>query len=112
LAKYFAPIGQQETTVDIPQNWSAFTNSVLSLVYFGWARNLLLSKAWEIMKLDCQSDSNVQFQLPKECPQVTELLCMAHAQMHAQLHSHSYIEEASKEDSNTNIENVTLEGLG
>uniref|UniRef100_A0A0A8Y0Q6 Uncharacterized protein n=1 Tax=Arundo donax TaxID=35708 RepID=A0A0A8Y0Q6_ARUDO len=49
-AKYFAPAGTADGLIQVPMNWASFfTAMLLSPAHIDWAKQFLVSRAWEII---------------------------------------------------------------
>jgi hypothetical protein len=75
-AKNFAPAGNPDLVVQIPDSWAPFFLSMLmDPKSFEWARSFLSSPTWKLM-IECDSLGNsLHFALPASCPSKGPLTC-------------------------------------
>jgi hypothetical protein len=74
-AKHFAPVSELGG-IQVPHLWCDFIALVLlDPVRFEWAKCLLGSKAWELIKANADSNMSSIFSLPPRCPVNTKVGC-------------------------------------
>ncbi|RLM69445.1 hypothetical protein C2845_PM17G07400 [Panicum miliaceum] len=72
-AHHFSDSNYGQPSVKIPVEWNNFfTSLLLSPTHFSWAKNFLLSKAWDFFP---SANGSVVFSIPQQCPNDSNLLC-------------------------------------
>ncbi|TVU20885.1 hypothetical protein EJB05_30486, partial [Eragrostis curvula] len=76
-AKHFSMIGSNDDPqIQIPKEWVSFILSLLmSPMEYDWAKSLLISKAWEIIRKHSEEDEGLLFSVPSKCPVSKEIGC-------------------------------------
>ncbi|TVU06696.1 hypothetical protein EJB05_49921, partial [Eragrostis curvula] len=73
-AKHFEPVGNPDVIITIPKRWAAFfTKQLLNPAGFEWAREFLLSQAWQVLGED--GDEKLKYTLPSICPSAAAPAC-------------------------------------
>jgi hypothetical protein len=75
-AKHFAPTGNPEFVVKVPESWVPFfLTRLMDPSSFDWAKSFLGSNSWRVMVGCAPLEDNLQFALPNSCPDSGPIIC-------------------------------------
>jgi hypothetical protein len=74
-AKFFSPVSNSDR-IEVPLGWeNFFIASLFNPSSFDWAKNFLISEAWDVILSDSRGDASISFSIPNKCSTKMKLEC-------------------------------------